>query len=245
MNTFQSNSKKISLFIALLSICTIGAKAQVTAANKDSVTPATTYMMPDGTFIPKDKIDSVDKAWNGALMIVQDEKDKAKGVLHLLRLSDSDMKQMAEHNAKVDLAAKEMFNKPAPDFTLSDMKGKKWSLADLRGKVVVLNFWYTSCPPCVEEMPKLNEITKLYNSNQVVFLALTFNDIPKVQTFLKTHEFNYNILPASKVVDQLYKIIGWPTSLVINKKGVITYAVNISPDIKYDLTNAINADLNK
>lgn len=230
---------KTYLFIAALSICTMSIKAQT----KPSPEPVPTYMMPDGTFISKDKIDSVNKSWNGALMFEHEEKDKAQGVLHLVKLSDAAMKQIADQNAKADSVVKAMVGKPAPDFNLTDIHGKKWSLLELIDKVVVLNFWYTSCPPCLEEMPDLNEITKMYPPDKVVFLALTFNDAQKVQTFLKAHEFDYNILPGSKAVDQQYRVSGWPTSLVINKKGIITFAINISPDIKHDLSAAINANL--
>lgn len=226
-------------FIAILSICTMRVKAQTQAGSE----PVPTYMMPDGTLISKDKIDSVRKAWGGALFIGHEESDKAKGVLHLVRLTDADMKQIDEKNAKDALIVRAMVNKPAPDFNLSDMHGRQWSLKALKGKVAVLNFWYTSCPPCLEEMPQLNEITKMYNPDKVVFLALTFNDAQKVQTFLETHEFSFTILPGSKSIDRQYKVSGWPTSLVINKKGIVTFATNISPDIKHDLSTAINADL--
>jgi len=239
---------KIYFFILALSVCTIGVKAQSisnnAAAQKDSsAIPATRYMMPDGSFISKDKIDSVSKAWNGALWIAHMESDRAQGILHLVRLSDNDMKQMAEKNAKDELVVKAMINKQAPDFDLTDLQGKKWTLRELRGKVVVLNFWYTSCPPCLEEMPQLNELTKMYTADKVVFLALTFNDAQKVQSFLQSHQFDYTILPNSKPIDQQYKVSGWPTSLVINKKGTIMFATNISPDIKHDLLAAINANL--
>ncbi|MDP9079315.1 MAG: TlpA family protein disulfide reductase [Bacteroidota bacterium] len=230
---------KTYLLIAALSVCTMGIKAQTKAGSE----PAATYMMPDGTFISKDKIDSVRKAWNGALFIGREESDQAQGVLHLVRLTDADMKQMDEKNAKDELVVKSMMNKPAADFNLTDMQGKQWSLTALRGKVVVLNFWYTSCPPCLEEMPQLNELKKLHPPDKVVFLALTFNDAAKVRAFLQTHEFGYTILPGSKAIDQQYQVSGWPTSLVINKKGIVTFATNISPDIKHDLSVAINEDL--
>jgi peroxiredoxin len=236
----------ITIRIAVLTLCNISVRAQNTSNipnKKDSSIPARTYMMPDGTFISKDKIDSVSKSWNGALSFELEEKDKAQGVVHLTRISDAVMRQIAERNAYVDSVIKSLVNKPAPDFNLTDMQGKKWSLSELRGKVVVLNFWYTSCPPCVEEMPQLNEITKTYTPDKVVFLALTFNDAQKVNLFLQKHEFNYTILPDSKAIDQQYNIIGWPTSLVINKKGIITFAINISTDIQHVLSAAIDADL--
>ncbi|MEO3408502.1 TlpA disulfide reductase family protein [Mucilaginibacter sp. CAU 1740] len=230
---------KIYLFVAMLSICSMCANAQ----KKTGTEQSPIYMMPDGTIISKDKIDSVSKAWNGAIFIGKEDKDKDKGVLHLIRLSDSEMKQINEKNAKDELVLKGLIGKPAADFDLIDMRGKHWSLKALRGKVVVLNFWYTSCPPCLQEMPKLNEITGLYSADKVVFLALTFNEREKVKQFLQLHKFNYIILPGSKTVDQQYGITGWPTSLVIDKKGKISAALNISEDIKQDLVSAIDKNL--
>ncbi len=239
----KTTQMRTYFFVMGLCLYAIGTSAQSTDVDTVGRKFSPTYILPDGRIIPKDKIDSVDKSWNGAAMIMQDENDKAKDVFHIIRLSDSEMKQLVAHNAKADSAVKAMFNKPAPDFDLTDLNGRKWSLAKLKGKVVVLNFWYTSCTPCIEEMPELNEIVKMYPSEKVVFLALTFNDAPKLKTFFKTHEFSYNILPDSKVVDQHYQISGWPTSLVIDKNGMIKFVKGTSSDIRHDLSAAIDSVL--
>jgi peroxiredoxin len=228
------------LFIAGLSLYINRCQAQNTPTDTANRKLSPTYILSDGTIVPKDKIDSVEKSWNGAAMIMQGEKDKENNVFRLIRLSESEMKQLVEHNAKADSAVKTMINKPAPDFELTDLTGKKWSLASLKGKVVVLNFWYTSCPPCVEEMPALNELTALYPPDKVIFLALTFDDASKVGIFLKHHEFDYHLLPGSKAIDKRYRIIGWPTSLVIDKNGVIRSLTGSSSDITKDLSAAID-----
>jgi peroxiredoxin len=228
------------LFIAALCLYISSCQAQNTATDTANRKLSPTYILPNGTIIPKDKIDSVDKSWNGAAMIMQGEKDKGNNVFRLIRLSESEMKQLTEHNAKANSAVKAMINKAAPDFELVDLTGRKWSLSSLKGKVVVLNFWYTSCPPCVEEMPALNELITRYPADKVVFLALTFDDAQKVGTFLKHHEFNYHLLPSSKTVDEHYQISGWPTSLVIDKNSVIKSATGSSSDIKKDLSTVID-----
>jgi peroxiredoxin len=240
------NPIKSLLFTAALSLLFTSAEAQVDTnvkQEKPAVTPPATYMMPDGSLIAKEKIDSVDKSWNGALMLGHDVKDQAQGVVHIFRLSEENIKQIAAQNAKADSAVRVLVGKMAPDFQLTDIEGKKWSTAQLRGKVIVLNFWYTSCPPCNAEMPELNELTKRYDPAQVVFLGLTFNDAQKVKTYLKSHEFAYHIIAGTRPTDQQYRISGWPTSLVVNKAGLITHAVNIKDDIKADLSAAIDADL--
>jgi len=57
----------------------------------------------------------------------------------------------------------------APDFSAVDMNGNSYSLGILKGKVVVINFWFVECKPCVIEMPELNEIVEKYKSEEVVF----------------------------------------------------------------------------
>src|ERR687893_223477 len=64
----------------------------------------------------------------------------------------------------------------APAFSLTSMDGKKFELASLRGKVVVINFWFTGCPPCIEEMPKLNELVEKFKDKDVVFIAPTWDN---------------------------------------------------------------------
>ncbi|WP_158796407.1 peroxiredoxin [Pedobacter sp. L105] len=241
-----TNPIKGILFSAVLSLLFTNVEAQVdTKVNqkKPAVTAPVTYMMPDGSLIAKDKIDSVDRSWNGALMLGHDAKDQAQGVIHIFRLSEENMKQIAAQNAKADSAVKVLVGKMAPEFQLTDIGGRQWSTVQLRGKVIVLNFWYTSCPPCNAEMPDLNELTKKYDPAKVVFLALTFNDAQKVKTYLESHEFAYHIIAGTKPTDQKYRISGWPTSLVVNKAGLITHAVNMKDDIKADLSAAIEADL--
>ena len=64
----------------------------------------------------------------------------------------------------------------APDFSAADMNGKTYSLSSLKGKIVVINFWFVECKPCLIEMPDLNEIVEKYKSEEVVFLAFALNE---------------------------------------------------------------------
>jgi thiol-disulfide isomerase/thioredoxin len=76
----------------------------------------------------------------------------------------------------------------APDFTLTNLDGKAHSLAEYRGKVVVLNFWATWCLPCREEMPMLSKLALKYDEKDVAFLAASIDDVqtqPKIARFLE------------------------------------------------------------
>ncbi|MCB9309709.1 MAG: TlpA family protein disulfide reductase [Lewinellaceae bacterium] len=83
-------------------------------------------------------------------------------------------------------------NKPAPDFEVKDINGTVYKLSQLKDKTIVLNFWFTSCKPCIAEIPVLNELVD--ENKDVVFLALAADKEDRIQSFLKKHSFHYNIV---------------------------------------------------
>ncbi|MET3501307.1 peroxiredoxin [Mucilaginibacter rubeus] len=202
------------------------------------------FILPDGKEILPDKLDSVKKAWNGERILFQhnDEDDKNQ-VMRLVRMTPEMARMLAEQDLKRQRAILEMTGKPAPEFSFSDLKGKKWTLSKLRGKVVVLNFWFTSCPPCIQEMPKLNELVDHYKHKDVFFLALTFNDRLKAGAFLSTHKFAYTVLPGSGDADKAYQITSWPASFVIGRDGHIKTVLGSEEDIAASLSKQIEREL--
>ncbi len=222
-------------FLALLSFGASG-QSNVSSAHR------TTYILPDGRILPEQKMDSLSNAWGkGRIAMVHSTQDDEKGIVHLVRVTDKMAKKREEESAKTEKALKEMIGKHAPDFTLKDLNGKKWRLSSLRGKVVVLNFWFTSCAPCIQEMPTLNDLVEKYEPEGVVFLALTFNDVKDVKDFLKEHKFEYTLLPESMEVNEKYKVSEFPVSFVIDRNGVFAASVAPDPDIKSTLTKSIES----
>jgi peroxiredoxin len=108
------------------------------------------------------------------------------------------------------------------DFTLTDLHGKNWTLKDLRGKVVLLNFWATWCPPCRKEMPDLEALyLKCKDKDQgFVVLAISDEDAAKVSPFLAERDITYPVLldPGRKVNEQ-FQIEGIPKSFVYDRSG--------------------------
>ena len=109
-----------------------------------------------------------------------------------------------------------------------DILGNTYTPENIKGKVVVINFWYMSCAPCVEEMPELNKLVNEYeNNNDVLFLALTLDEKGSVlNKFLETNVFNYNIIPDSK--DYIMKklpIMAFPTHLVLDKNSNVMLTI--------------------
>jgi peroxiredoxin len=202
------------------------------------------FILPDGKQITPDKLDSVKKAWNGEPIAFQhnDEDDKAH-VMHLIKMSPEMAKDFDEKANAARLAMQTMTGETAPDFILKDINGQIWKLSSLKGKVVVLNFWFISCPPCLQEMPKLNDLVKKYDGQEVIFLGLTYNDQSRVETFLKGHEFRYTLLPSSQQVDKTYQINSWPTSFVIGRDGKVKMAANFDEHVFSTLSGWIDRAL--
>lgn len=134
-----------------------------------------------------------------------------------------------------------LLNKLAPAFELSGMDGKIYALKDLKGKVVVLNFWFINCKPCVNEMPVLNGIKNNYDPAKVVFLALALDKKDAVNAFLQSHKFDYTILPNANGVIEKYDLQAFPVSIVIDPSGIISFIQVGGPNIGENLTAAINA----
>ena len=110
-------------------------------------------------------------------------------------------------------------------FAAVDMNGNSYSLGILKGKVVVINFWFVECKPCVIEMPELNEIVEKYKSEEVVFLAVAMNEKPKIESFLKKHTFDYTILPDSGTVIRDYKIKSYPAHIILDQNSKIGFSI--------------------
>lgn len=112
------------------------------------------------------------------------------------------------------------------DFALTDINGKTWQLSQLKGKIVVLNFWFTGCAPCIKEIPELNELVKKYTNKDVVFIALAMgDDEERIKRFLEKRTFNYQHIPhrdAHHVIKR-YGIMGYPSHVILNGKRKVTY----------------------
>ena len=106
------------------------------------------------------------------------------------------------------------------DFTLTDLDGKTWHLHDLRGKVVLINFWATWCPPCRKEMPDLEALYDKYKDQGLLVLAISAEDGAKVRPFVADRNIGYPILLDTEMkVSHLFVVEGIPKSFVYDRHG--------------------------
>lgn len=111
----------------------------------------------------------------------------------------------------------------APDFSLKDVAGQSTALSSLRGKVVLLCFWATWCPPCLSEMPAFNKLYKEMRSRGLEIVAVSADSsIVYLQDYLKKNSFDFRILhDERRTVVKQYKVFSMPTTFLIDKTGVI------------------------
>ena len=129
-----------------------------------------------------------------------------------------------------NLAGKPRFEKgaAAPNFTLPDLDGNMVSLADYKGKVVLLNIWATWCPPCVEEMPSMEKLHQELKDEKFVILAVSIDELgaKAVQPFMKKYKLSFlSLTDTAGTIKNLYQTTGVPESFIIDKNGSIVEEV--------------------
>lgn len=126
-----------------------------------------------------------------------------------------------------------MEGKPAPDFHFVDLNGVVYDPSICKGKIMVLNCWFTKCGACIAEMPQLNQLVNTYkNRKDILFVSLAMDSARKVKDFLSKTRFDYAAVPATESYqeDSLH-IFMWPTQIIINKKGIISRMMNDYADL--------------
>jgi peroxiredoxin len=113
----------------------------------------------------------------------------------------------------------------APDWQLQDLNGKTVKLSDFRGKVVILDFWATWCPPCRDEIPNFEQLQSAYGDKGLVIVGVSMDEGgPKVvSNFVQKAKINYPIVLGTEELGSTYGIQGLPTTYVIDPDGRIIH----------------------
>lgn len=117
---------------------------------------------------------------------------------------------------------------PLPEFGFPDLSGRQHGVAEWRGKVLVLNFWATWCPPCREEIPELIALQKQYAEKGLQVVGIAIEELDPVREFVDFVDMNYPVLIAGDaglaLTRQLGNVLGAvPYTLVVDRQGRIVY----------------------
>lgn len=115
-------------------------------------------------------------------------------------------------------------NTPAPDFVLKDLQGARQALSAYKGKVVILNFWSTTCPPCVQELPSLNELSREQKQSGLVVLGIALDPAEKpVRELVGKLRLEFPIMLDSTkdVYFDSYGLFGQPVSVIVDRSGLV------------------------
>lgn len=129
----------------------------------------------------------------------------------------------------------------APDFTLASFDGREVNLSNLRGQVVIINFWASWCPPCREEAPYLEQTWRKYQDKGVVFIGVDYVDTEK-EALAYIDEFEITYLNGPDIgtrISQAYNIQGVPETFYVAKNGELR-GVKVGPLVPPELDNKID-----
>jgi peroxiredoxin len=138
----------------------------------------------------------------------------------------------------------------APDFTAKDLQGNTVKLSDLKGKVVLLDFWASWCEPCKKSMPHLIELYNEYKDTSFTIIGVNVDtDMKKLEEFegdLSTDIPFTVIFDKKSEIPPLYEVEGMPTTVIINKEGIIKYKeVGYTTELKDKLDKTITELITK
>lgn len=126
-----------------------------------------------------------------------------------------------EYQAYLDRKKEKFKGKKAPDVQLKTIHGKKINPAEMKGKIVLLNFWFAACKPCITEIPSLNELQQQYKSKNVVVISVSTDKKEVAAKLAKDKKMRYAVVAEGQQVASKMQVSTYPTSFLIDKQGVI------------------------
>jgi thiol-disulfide isomerase/thioredoxin len=116
----------------------------------------------------------------------------------------------------------------APDYVLKDARGRAHAMADNRGRVTLVNFWATWCPPCVHEIPSMNRLVAAYDPRDFAIVSVNFKESPAhVQAFMNKIAVDFPVLiDPDGATAARWRVFAFPSSFLVDRQGRIRYSVN-------------------
>jgi|TARA_Y100000031_G_C8182847_1_gene367387 thiol-disulfide isomerase/thioredoxin len=223
------------------------------------IDPYAIYQMTDGKVITPEEairltvvesysaITSMDDDRSNKIVLIYKSYDELKG--HFPEETINQLKKMDiafGNKTPIQTIKKNWVGQKIPDYSFIDTYGIELNSGNLKGKVVIFNFWFTTCGGCLKEIPELNILVNKYSKNDdVVFIAPALNDIYTINNFLKDRTFLYKCTEGGDYINTL-GLSGFPTHFVVNKNGIVNWVqMGSNKNVLIELENAIHLALIK
>jgi cytochrome c biogenesis protein CcmG/thiol:disulfide interchange protein DsbE len=206
----------ITLLLIFTSIITYSQTTYYTTNGKNRITESEL----------KKKLSEIETKMGKALgkniyanLTIQETETKKDSIISKVTFNISDKK----HDEFITTGPLSEFkDKDFPKFDLKTLTSKNFNSEQLKGKPTMINFWFTKCAPCIDEMPILNKIAEKYKDD-FNFIAITYENTKDVEKFFKKHPFNFkHLVDAEKFTDFL-GMKAYPMNLFLDKNGILKY----------------------
>jgi thiol-disulfide isomerase/thioredoxin len=136
---------------------------------------------------------------------------------------DNEIFSTIKNEAAIEYNYYKWEGKSLPEFNFKDLSGNVFDSENTKGKIIVLNCWFTHCSPCVAEIPELNSLVKYFKKDKsIIFLAPAFDDKSILETFIQSHSFSYTIIPEQEnYLRNVLNIYRYPTHIIVDRQGKI------------------------
>ena len=191
--------------------------------------PTLSYLQENGKIANESFFDSIKKVDNSdkfeQTFFADTIENKAIIITRLVSQKERDERNKKFYKLQKDdkKFKRKLKGSTIENLSLTDLNGENYSMENLKGKIIVLNFWFTNCAPCIKEMPDLNKMKEKYEKEKVVFFAITYNKKDLVLPFLQKVKLDYIIIPNDQKTIDDFQIKFFPTNILINKEGKVEF----------------------
>lgn len=223
--------KNLMASVILICFCSFSVFAQDGTKNKIvqkksiKITKETVVTDSSGQILPYEIWHSL-KA-TGAYNIKPLDPNNENTSFILYKFSEKEIQRNLVYTDKLPKPADSKYFKTGESFSkikTSDMYGNKINTKNLRGKIIVVNYWFANSLPCVTEMPELNKIVDKYkDDSSVIFISIALDDAKTIEKFLQLHPFKYAIIDNGKFLTTDNNINSYPTNVVVDQNGKVYF----------------------
>lgn len=187
------------------------------------------YVLENGETYDQKFLDSVKTLPENEKFVQRFFTNKEKTVVYIQLAKNTTENQKRvndEFQEKLKQAKKsknKLIGENLSELVLTGINGNTYKIADLKGKIILMNFWFTKCGSCIKEIPDLHKMQEKFAGKDVLFFAVTYNEAARIQNFLKKVPFNFtHITESQAIIDQL-GVTFFPTNILIDKQGEVVF----------------------